>query len=143
MAKPSEQLLDLMFQALDHAVQSVANTNGPLIPFALIESAAGKRSLARFTTGRNPDEARQHARTHVVQSADCIKYAVAADGNITENGQRVAVLVEAGEQGAPHGFSFVQRFQSTPTCRFAQPVRNPGVIDQPPTLRPIPTPGKL
>ena len=137
MAKPGEQLLDLMFQALDHAVRSVANTNGPLVPFALMESATGERTLARFTTGRNPDEARLHARTHVTQATDCVKYAVAADGSITENGQRVAVvLVEAGEQGAPHGFSFVQRFESTPACRFAQPVRNPGIIDQPPVLRP-------
>jgi hypothetical protein len=137
MAKPSEQLLDLMFQALDHAVRSIANSNGPLIPFALIESAAGERALARFTTGRSPDEARQHARAHVTQSADCVRYAVAADGNITENAQRIAVvLVEAGEQGAPHGFSFVQRFASTPDCRFAQPFRNPAIIDQPPLLQP-------
>src|SRR5688572_16460996 len=92
MAEPSEPLLDLMFQALDHAVQSVANTNGPLIPFAIIESATGERTLARFTTGRNPEEARHHARAHVAQAADCVKYAVAADGTITENGQRVAVV---------------------------------------------------
>jgi hypothetical protein len=137
MAKPSEQLLDLMFQALDHAVRSVVNSNGPLIPFALMESDAGERTLARFTTGQNPDEARQHARAHITQVADCVKYAVAADGSITENGQRIAVvMVEAGEQGAPHGFSFVQRFQSTPQCRFAQPIRNPSIIDQPPLLRP-------
>jgi hypothetical protein len=137
MAKPSEPLLDLIFQALDHAVQSVANSNGPLIPFAIMESAAGERTLARFTAGRNPEEARQHARAHVAQAADCVKYAVAGDGNITENGQRVAVvMVEAGEQGGEHGFSFVQRFASTAACRFAQPVRNPGIIDQPPVLLP-------
>lgn len=137
MAKPTEPLLDLMFQALDHAVESVTNTNGPLIPFAIMESAAGERTLARFTTGRNPDEARQYARAHVAKEADCVRYAVAADGTITENGQRMAVvMVEAGEEGAEHAFIFVQRFESTPSCRFAQTVRNPGIIDQPPVLRP-------
>ena len=137
MARPSEPLLDLIFEALDHAVQSVANTNGPLIPFAILESAAGERTLARFTTGRNADEARQHAQSHVAQAADCAKYAIASDGTITESGQRIpVVMVEAGEQDGEHGFSFVQRFASTAACRFAQPVRNPGIIDQPPILRP-------
>ena len=137
MAKPNEPLLDLIFLALDHAVKSVVNSNGPLIPFAIMESAAGEHTLARFTTGRNPEEARQHARAHDAQAADCVKYAVAADGTITENGQRVAVvMVEAGEQGGEHGFSFIQRFASTSGCRFAQPQRNPGIIDQPPVLRP-------
>src|SRR5262249_52122856 len=137
MAKPSEQLLDLMFLALDHAVRSIANTNGPLIPFALMESTAGERTLFRFTMGRNPEEPRQYARTHITQATDCVKYAIAAEGSITENSQRVAVvMVEAGEQGTPHGFSFIQRFQSTPQCRFGQPIRNPGIIDQPPLLRP-------
>jgi hypothetical protein len=135
MAKPTEELLDLIFLALDHATKSVINTNGPLIPFAIIESISGERILARFTTGRNPDEARQDARSHVGKAADCTKYAIAADGTITENGQRVAVImVEAGQRGEPHGFSFVQRFASSDKCRFAQPVRNPGIVEQPPVL---------
>lgn len=137
MAQPSEPLLELIFEALDHAASSVGNTNGPLVPFAIIESATGERTLERFTTGRNPEEARRHAQTHVAHAADCVRYAIAADGTMTESGQRVAVvMVEAGEQGGPHGFAFVQRFASTPACRFAQPVRNPGIIAQPPVLRP-------
>jgi hypothetical protein len=81
---PPDDLLDLIFVALDNAVTSITGTNGPLIPFVIIEALSGERTLARFTTGKNPDEARQHAQSHVSGSHDCRKYAVAADGTITE-----------------------------------------------------------
>lgn len=102
MAKPTDPLLDLMFQALDNAVESITNSNGPLIPFAIMASSAGERNLVRFTTGKNPDEARQHARSHVTKEADCVRYAIGSDGSITENGQRVpVVMVEAVLSGPP------------------------------------------
>jgi hypothetical protein len=100
MAKPTEELLDLIFLTLDHAMKTLVGTNGPVAPFAIIESATGKRTLARFGTGGNPDEARQHARGHVSQAEDCARYAIAADGTTTENGQRIpVVMVEGGQRG--------------------------------------------
>jgi hypothetical protein len=135
MAEPTKELLELIFAALDHAVESIVNTDGPLIPFAMIESASGERSIARFTGGRNPDEARQDARAHVAQTTDCPKYAIAADGTATEDGQRLPVImIEAGQRGQPHGFRFIQRFASSRQCRFAQPIRNPSIIDHPAVL---------
>ena len=137
MAEPTEELLDLIFLALDHAVKSVISSSGPLIPFAIVEAASGEQTLARFTTGRNPEEARRHARAHVAQAADCVKYAVAGDGTLTENGQRIVVVtIEAGKRGEKHGFLFVQRFASSAKCRFERPVRNPGIIDLPAILGP-------
>jgi hypothetical protein len=135
MAKPGEQILDLIFQALDHAIQSITNTNGPLIPFAIIETAKGERTLARFATGHNPEEARQQARTHVANNKDWLQYAIAADGILTENNQRIpTIIVEAGRRGDEHGFVFAQRFTAAPNARFGQILRNPGIIGQPPIL---------
>ena len=138
MAEPTQPLLQLIFLALDHAVHSIENSNGPLVPFAVIDTANGERMLARFTSGQNPEEARQHARAHIAQSNKWIRYAVTADGTITEGGRRVpVVMVEAGEQGAEHGFMFVQRFESTPSCKFLKLTQNPSLIDEPPLLRPL------
>jgi|SRR6185312_4422195 len=137
---PTDELLDLIFLAIDHASKSVINTNGPLIPFAVIETASGERTLGRFTTGRNPNEARLHAREHVAQAADCRKYAIAADGAITENGQRIpVVMVEAGQRGKPNGFMFIQRFAPSGKYRFSKPLGNPGIIEFPPILGNSPT----
>jgi hypothetical protein len=117
MNKPTQEILDLAFFALNHAIQLLNRTNGPLVPFAILEAANGERALARFLTVRNPEEARLRSRAHVDESADCVKYAIAADGSVTENGQRIpVVMVEAGERGKPHGVSFIQRF---PTNRIA------------------------
>jgi hypothetical protein len=136
MAGPSEQLVDLAFFALDHGIKSVAASNGPLIPFAIIESGDGKRVLMRFTTGQNPEEARHHARAHVAQTTDCVRYAVVADGIVTEQNARMpVVMAEVGQRGDLHGFSFIQRFTSTPEFRFGQPIRNPSIIDQPAILQ--------
>jgi hypothetical protein len=136
MAKPTEPLLDLIFQVLDHAVESVKGTDGPLVPFAVIETADGRRTLTRFADASDPEEAMREVRLLVEELVDCVRYAVGSDGNLTENGQKsAAVLVEAGEVDAPHGFSFAQRFASTEDCRYAHPVRNPAIIDQPPLLR--------
>jgi hypothetical protein len=135
MERPNEKLLNLIFKAMDHGVDSVINTNGPLFPFAMIEDGKGEVTLARFTTGKNADEARQHARAFVAAEVNCVRYAVAADGNATENGQRIpAVMVEAGQRGEPNGFCMIQRFESSPNCRYAKTVRNPGIIAFPDVL---------
>jgi hypothetical protein len=137
MAKPTDPLLDLVYQVLDHAVESLKGTDGPLTPFAVIETADGKRTLTRFVETEDPEVAMREVRSLVEEVIDCVKYAVVSDGNLTEDGrQSPAVMVEAGEEGGPHGFAFVQRFASTEDCRYARPVHNPALVDQPYLLRP-------
>jgi hypothetical protein len=82
--EPSQRLLDLIFMALEHGVRSIQGTDGPLIPFLLSEDQTGKRSLARYMTGANPSEAREHALRAVTGlPADTCLFAVAADGQVT------------------------------------------------------------
>ena len=47
----SEEFADLVFFALDHGVDSVRASSGPLIPFVVVEQD-GKRELHRFATQR-------------------------------------------------------------------------------------------
>jgi hypothetical protein len=136
MNKPAQELLDLAFFALDHAIKSMVRTNGPLVPFAILESANGERALARFMPCRNPELAREHSRAHVAQTSDCVKYAIAADGVVNENGRRIpVVLVEAGERGKSLGFSFIRRLASNSDSQSFEPVRNRDMIDHAPILR--------
>lgn len=136
--QPTKELLEVIFLALDHATKSVLKSNGPLVPFAIVEASNGEQHVSRFTTGRNPNEARLHARSYVSQTVDCVRYAIAGDGTLNESGGRApVVMVEAGQRGEPHGFVFIQRFASTSNCRFAQVLGNPGIIDHPPLLQPL------
>ncbi|MCU1430973.1 MAG: hypothetical protein JWP95_78, partial [Actinotalea sp.] len=59
-----DPLTDLADLALAHAVRSVVPEGGPLIPFAMVETAEG-RSLARFVgeLGEAQEKARAHVRT--------------------------------------------------------------------------------
>lgn len=137
MERPSEQLVDLAFFALDHGVKSVIGSDGPMTPFAIIEDVNGQRTLARFMTGQSPAEAHQHARAHVARAVDCVKYAVVADGWVTEQNTRIPViLVEVGRRGEQHGYSFIQRFCSTAETKYGQVVRNPSIIDHPSVISP-------
>jgi len=45
-------------------------------------------------------------------------------------------LIEPGQRSGSHEFSFVRRFKSSATCRFAATVRNRGIIELPAILRP-------
>jgi hypothetical protein len=126
--EPSERLLDLIFVALEHGVRSVQAGDGPLIPFLLAEDEADKWSLSRFLTGANPNEARQQALEAVGRlPADCRRYAVAADGQVTLGAERFpAIIVEAGERGPEVGFVFVQRFRPGTSPRWQEPLGRPG-----------------
>ena len=104
----SDELLDLVFAALDHGIGSVED-GGPLIPFVLAETAGG-RELTRFaaeTLEEGVAQARQHAGA---SAAD--RVAVAYDGYLTVEGERSdAIFVEAQERTAPSSVVFAQRYR--------------------------------
>jgi hypothetical protein len=103
----SDELTDLVFTALDHAVGSVAE-GGPLIPFAVTEGAEG-RKLARFVAERLED-AQAQARLALKADADASRVALAYDGYLTVEGERTdAVFVEAQERGQD-AVAFAQRY---------------------------------
>lgn len=109
-AEPSEQVHQLAAFALEHAVRSIVPDGGPLIPFALVETADG-RSLHRFVGELSEGVAR--AREHVRTSGG-LRVAVAWDGYLTVGGQRDdALFVEASEPGEP-SVLMARRYRETP-----------------------------
>jgi hypothetical protein len=107
---PSEALMQLVYLALDHAIDSVSE-GGPLLPFLFIEHPDG-RELQRFASA-TPEENQAAMREMVAQlDGGVTAYAMAYDGYMTFEGRRWdAVLSEAAERGAPSGVFFAQRYQ--------------------------------
>jgi nucleotide-binding universal stress UspA family protein len=104
----SEELVDVVFAALDHGIDSVRD-GGALVPFVLAEDADG-RSLTRFaasTLEESQAQARQHA-----EASGAARVALAFDGYLTIDGERSdAILVEAQERGTDASVVFAQRYR--------------------------------
>ncbi len=107
---PSEAFGELVFFALDHAVDSVRE-GGPLIPFLIIGRSDG-RELRRFAS-ETLEEGQAAVRKAVAKlEHDVTAYAMAYDGYMSFEGSKWdAILCEAAERGAPSGVFFAQRYQ--------------------------------
>jgi len=89
--------MNLVLMALDHAVESVVASGGPLVPFAMIE-VDGNVSLARFAG--DLEEGQRRSREAVNAATNATRAAVAWDGYLTLQGARTdAVFAEASEIG--------------------------------------------
>lgn len=130
----SQRFADLVFLALDHGVDSVRASGGPLTPFIAYEQE-GKRELHRFAAERLED-AQQLAREAVAALPPSVyAYALAYDGFITVQGTKFdAILVEASERGRPAGVCMAQRYKPKKFLRSFQTVGNPALLGECETL---------
>jgi hypothetical protein len=130
----SQQLADLVFLALDHSVDSVRASGGPLTPFIAYEHD-GKRELHRFAAERLED-GQQRAREAIAALPPSVTaYALAYDGFITVQGKKFdAILVEASERGRAAGVRMAQRYIPKKFLRIFQTVGNPALLGECETL---------
>ena len=130
----SEKFATLVFLALDHGVDSVRASGGPLIPFIVVEQD-GKRELRRFVAERL-EEGQQRAREAVAAlPPSATAYALAYDGYITVQGTKFdAILVEASERSRPAGVRMAQRYTPKRFLRSFQTVGNPALLGKCETL---------
>jgi hypothetical protein len=110
MNEPNPKLMDVIFLAIDHGIESVRSGGGPLIPFVVTEGP--KRELNRFALERL-EEGVAKARDFVEKAGSEITfYAIAHDGFLTVEGNKFdASLVEGGERRAPKALLFAQRYE--------------------------------
>ena len=129
-----EKFADLVFLALDHGIDSVRTSGGPLIPFVIVEQD-GKREIRRFATVRL-EEGPERAREAIVAlPPSATAYAMAYDGYITIQGTKFdAILVEASERGRPAGVRMAQRYIPKKFLRRFQTVGNPALLGECETL---------
>jgi len=118
-------LNDLLFRALDHAVDSVS-TGEDLIPFILSENARGKRTLQRFQSDRLEWSVSEAKLAAASLPHEVVRYAIAYDAYVTVASERFdTVVVEAGERGAGPGWSLGQRYRKPSGGRMFEIVGNP------------------
>lgn len=127
------KLNDLMFLALDHAVDSIRDSGGPLTPFSITEDENGKRVLARYA-GERLDESEAHGKKKIEEAkAGILRYAFAWDGFVTIDGKKWdAILAEAGDKVAERGMLLCQRYEKEGlTKESVKPFGNPALVDKP------------
>ena len=120
------ELSDLIFFALDHGVDSVRTSGGPLVPFVVhAASARTNKKLARFAAEQlelGVESARRYASN--LSEAEAKYCVIAYDGFLTVQGKRWdAVFVEASEQGQ-QGVVLAQRYKPKKFLQKFQTVGN-------------------
>jgi hypothetical protein len=126
---------DLIFAALDYAVENAGISPAGFTPFAFFDSANG-RGLTRYVSGDGSNlqecqDAGRAALQTVEAGVTCV--ALAWDGYYTHQGERSeAVFVEGYEIGQDHGLLLAQRY--TRTDGAVRPVGNPALIGRPDPL---------
>jgi hypothetical protein len=110
MNEPNPKLMDVIFLALDHGIESVKSSGGPLIPFVVTEGS--ERKLDVFVL-EQLEEALAKAREFVdMANPEITFYAIAHDGYLTVNEVKSdAILVEGGERGNSKALLFAQRYE--------------------------------
>jgi hypothetical protein len=126
---------DVIFEALDYAVENAGISEQGFTPFAFLDSAEG-RQLLRFVAGDGNDLAGSLAagrESLQVVEPDVTCVALAWDGFLTYQGQRSeAVFVEGCEMGRDKGVLLAQRYVREEGQVVTQ--GNPVLVNQPAPL---------
>lgn len=127
----SEELVNLAFMALDHAIDSVVSSGTDLVPFVIREQA-GQRSLQRYLVESQLEAGVAAARQSVKAEPHPDRVAVAWDGYMTTSeGRQEAVFVESYEHGTPAGFIVAQRYQRAGFLKKKrESVGNPALVEK-------------
>jgi hypothetical protein len=126
--QPSPELLELIFFALDHGIESVRG-GGSLVPF-LLTTGSGRPTLARFVA-----DSLERSREMVAEAAsklppDVNLYAFAIDGYLRgeTDDPLDAIIVEAGQRGAPVAYLFAQTYRPKDLTQDLQTLGKPTFI---------------
>jgi len=126
----SQELIDLAFAALDHGIDSVRESGGPLIPFVMKESG-GNRRVDRFAS-ELLEEALAQAIAHVqaVRSEPGTRHVLAYDGYVKlPTGERSdAIYAEGVEADSAVVMGLAQRYRPKRPLRKFEAVGNPMLL---------------
>ncbi len=105
------RLMELVFMALDHGVDSIRSSGGPLVPFLMTETEDA-RNIHRFVTERLEDGPVE-ARNALWSAEERPQFAVVCyDGYLTAEGRRYdAVMAEAYDMNDPFCYLLAQRYK--------------------------------
>ncbi|HEY1424936.1 MAG TPA: hypothetical protein VGF20_15900 [Candidatus Acidoferrum sp.] len=120
------KLNDIAFKALDHGVDSVKASGGPLVPFVLTES-----KINRFVA-ESLEEGKKKAEEFLSTQSGEPVVALAYDGYLTLTGQKYdAIFVRAFAKEEELGIVLAQRYQPAKFLRKFQTIGNPALVERP------------
>lgn len=131
MDESSEELVNLAFTALEHAIDSVVSSGADLVPFVVREHG-GERTLQRYLVSNQLKESAAAARKSVKDEPVPDRVALAWDGFMTTSeGRQEAVFVESYEHRTPAGFIMAQRYQRAGFFKKKrESVGNPALVEK-------------
>lgn len=130
----NKKLVDLIFFALDHGIDSVKSGN-PLIPFVVAETD-GKKTLNRFVPGdfSKMEECLQKAQEYISKLNPLPDFiAITFDGRVTIQGEKTdAIMVRGFDKTQTEGFVFGQRYKPKAFLRKFSTIGNAGYLGNEP-----------
>lgn len=119
-----QEYFDFAYIGLDHGINSIADSGGPLIPFVLTQTGS-ERKLQRFVTEKYEDgplEAERYLKDLTIKPDKAL---VAFDGFITIDGQRSdAIIVKCYDKFEDEGLILAQRYTSKKDNNGIEPTGN-------------------
>lgn len=134
MEELNKGFVELIYAALDHGIDSVRESDAPLVPFVIVESVSGDRKLQRFA-GDQLEQCVEQAM-EFAKSADAMnRVLVAYDGVCTVDGAKTdAVMVVGRERGAVETVLFAQRYAPKKFLKKFQTIGTPAFLGPGPSV---------
>jgi len=123
-----QDLVEFMFTALDHGVDSIKNSGGPLIPF-ILTSINGDKKLQRFVTKRI-EEGQTLAKEYLLNMSPEPYFAVITyDGYVTIEGEKFdSVMIEGYDKNDDSVYLLAQRYKPKKLLKKFSLIGNPAFI---------------
>jgi hypothetical protein len=128
------RLSAIALKALQHGLESIADIQGPLVPFTLVLDTNPDLRNRTMTLTRYAEELLEDslhaAQNSIFRSKEESMYTIAWDGFVTIEGRKWdAILVEAGNADEPEGVLMAQRYEGKMVGLFSKRRRNVAVGD--------------
>ena len=127
MAEVNDQnpkFMDFMFSGLDHGIDSIRDSGGPLVPFIMIQTG-DKKELKRFVTEQYEEGVAAGEKTLTEMTSKADFGLIAFDGFITwEEKKYDAIIVKAFDKTQDEGFQFCQRYIPKEDGNGIEPIGN-------------------
>jgi hypothetical protein len=126
----SQELIDLAFAALDHGVDSVRESGGPLIPFVMSESG-GERRVDRFASELLEEAVAQGvAHVQTVRSQPGSRHVLVYDGyvRLPDGDRSDAIYAEGVEADSAVVMGLAQRYRPKKALRRFEAIGNPMLL---------------
>jgi hypothetical protein len=141
MEDAGEQLLELVFAGLDHGIESVRVSRGPLIPFVMTEGPSG-RQIQRFAAERLENALEQAHEFYQTARHVSERAILVYDGYTRVSDIREDAIFTMGSGNNDRSFLFAQRYSPKAFLHGFESIGNALYLGEGRLELVVPEPGK-